>query len=83
MEVHVPFDVVPAGNGVLARAEQVNLAAFGSYNEEAITALARGISAWCAGLQKVGVLQDVLARRGLEWEGDLEGTVRVIPVVAA
>lgn len=82
MEIRIPFDLLPAGRSVLARAESVKLAALGSYNEEAITALTRGVSAWCSGLQKVGVLRENLERRGLKWEGDVEGAVRVIPVVA-
>ena len=82
MEIKVRFEVVPAGNGVLAKAESLKLAALGSYSEEAVTALVVSVTAWCSGLQQLGVLQEVLDRKGLEWRGPGDGVIRVIPHVA-
>lgn len=81
MEVEVEFDLVRAGNSVLARAKDAKLAALGSYNEEAITALTRGVQAWCLGLRRAGILAATLDRRGIEWKGDVEGDLRVTPRV--
>lgn len=82
MDVKVGCVLIPAGRNVLARAESVNLAALGSYSAEAIASLVEGVRAWCGGLREVGVLEETLARRGIEWSGASDGDLRVIPVIA-
>ncbi len=81
MEIKVRFEVVPAGNGVLAKAESLKLAALGSYSEEAVTALVVSVTAWCSGLQQFGFYRRFWTGRA--WNGEARGRViRVIPHVA-
>ena len=79
MIVVVKAAIQPVKNGVQARNASVGLLGQGSTDDLAVRSLRTAVLGWCRGLERAGVLQDALERRGISWEkggADLDVVVR-------
>lgn len=55
-------------SGVEARSPDLRLTSHGLNEQDALQSLKRGITAWCAGLQSMGKLEEVLKAKNIHWE---------------
>ena len=79
MQIWIEAEIFPVKNGVLARGASIGLAAVGATDDLALGSLQRTVVGWCRGLEREGVLEDALERRGIAWEtagGELSVQVR-------
>jgi hypothetical protein len=68
----ISFDVQlrEGKSGVEARNAAIRLTGHGIRQEDAVESLKRGILAWCLGLRKAGILENVLERKGIVFHAD-------------
>lgn len=68
----ISFDVQlrEGRSGVEARNVILGLTGHGIKQDAAVESLQRGILAWCLGLRKAGILENVLERKGITFHRD-------------
>lgn len=70
MKLSIVAETKMVKGGIEARSPDLRLTAHGIDEEDALLSLKRGIIAWCAGLQSMGRLEDVLKKNKIQYEDD-------------
>jgi hypothetical protein len=71
MRVTVHAAIRPTRHGgALAPCKELRLTGGGRTQAEAVASLRRGVTAWCAGLQRQHALDNALERHGIQWAAD-------------
>lgn len=68
----ISFDVQlrEGRSGIEARSPVLRLTGHGLSQEDAIESIKRGVLAWCLGLQKLGILDNVLKKKKIHFISD-------------
>jgi hypothetical protein len=70
MKIFFDVQLREGKSGVEARNAVLRLTGHGVSQDNAVKSLKRGISAWCLGLRKAGILENVLEHKGITFHAD-------------